>query len=187
MKHGFTYGLLALAMVTALSACGGSRIPGTAFPRTYDMPYAYPDDAPPEWKKGWEQGCKSGFSAYGNMWYKTLYNFEQDTTLLDNAYYSKSWLDAFNYCRGYINRLLAGETNSGRKTSEIFSTDSLAFPGGDLRDTSLVNKRYGLELDPWYGGIDAPGTAGATGWGNSVPCQGDWLGRKPAGCGWMGQ
>lgn len=176
-------------MLLILGSLGlsGCKSFGAAFPRTYDLPYAYPDDAPPEWKKGWEQGCKSGLSAYGNTWYKTWYNFEQDATMLDNSYYSKAWLDSFNYCRGYINRLLAGENNAGDKSGGILSTTTLNLgsPAGDLRDQSLVTKRYGLELDPWYGGMDAPGT-GKSGWGSAVPCEGDWLGQKPSGCTWMG-
>lgn len=164
----------------------GCKSVGAAFPRVYDIPYAYPEDAPEEWKKGWEHGCKSGYSAYGNMYYKTLYKYEQDPVMMRHAYYAKAWLDAFGYCRTYVNRYLAGEPFGGDKTKyELFSSSSLSVGGGDHRSTSLVNQRWGLELDQWYGGIDSPGY-GTLGWGANVPCQTDWLGRMPEGCGWMG-
>ncbi len=180
-RSGWGWIQLSIILILAITGC---KSLGATFPRPYDMPYATPEDAPPEWKKGWEHGCKSGLSAYGNDWYKTWYRFEQDTTLLTNPNYSKAWLDAFNYCRQYINRYLAAESLNPERAAGVFSTHDLNIKPGDLRGDVIVTKKSGMEPPMWQG-LDAPGW-GKNGWGADVPCESDWLGRKPANCGWMG-
>lgn len=52
-------------------------------------------------KQGWEDGCDTGLSAYGNDTYKRLYTFKQDLVLVDNPEYYRAWKDAYLYCRWY--------------------------------------------------------------------------------------
>lgn len=61
----------------------------------------------PDFTQGWQDGCKTGFSSYGNPEYKMIYNFTQDTTKIkpdekgQPSVYHKAWRDGYNYCRHY--------------------------------------------------------------------------------------
>jgi hypothetical protein len=61
---------------------------------------------PKEWYAGYQDGCESGYSAYGNDYYKTFYKFRRDPKLSKYKYYDAGWRDAFNYCRHALGRHL---------------------------------------------------------------------------------
>jgi hypothetical protein len=61
-----------------------------------------PSDAPNNYKRGWRDGCESGFSSMTSTTYKTFYSFKQDAKLRDDPVYYKAWKDTYDYCRHYI-------------------------------------------------------------------------------------
>jgi hypothetical protein len=152
----------------------------------YDMPYNVPDDAPPMWKLAWEHGCKTGFSAYGNDFYKTLYKYTQDVEKMRDPMYSKGWTDSYNFCRAFVNRALVGEGFTREPNPTLISTSNLNFKMGNRRnDRDVLGSGYfspiqenqpfvGLFVNP----LHAPG-AGSTQWGSSsvIGSDCDWLGR----------
>lgn len=154
----------------------------------YDLPYKVQEDAPPMWKLGWEHGCKTGLSAYGNDVYKTFYNYTQDVTKMKDVYYSKGWTDSFNFCRAYVNRYLAGESFSKEPVPTLFSTSNLNVKSQGQRRNDRVAIGAGYftpiqENQSFFEVYDnqfmAPGF-GSTEWGSdaaigSAHC--DYLGR----------
>lgn len=178
IKHYLT--LMVLGFL--LSACGDFK----PVSNIYDLPYASPPNAPPEYKKGWEDGCKSGFSAYGNDVMKTFYHFQQDINSMRNTSYVKAWSDSFNYCRSFVNRLQGG---SGKKVALDEAPAAISGKGMNIRATYDQRGRFPLQEPglnvPLFEGMELPGW-GTSGWGKNVPCSTDWLGRMPEGCGWMG-
>lgn len=181
--------ILYMIAVLFLAGCSGKQS-FSAFPRSYDMPYVIPpEDAPEEYKLGWEHGCKSGLSAYGNDYYKALYSYTQDVTLVNNKIYFNAWTDSFNYCRAYINRYLGGESFTQvpeDETYAIFSPRNFKLKPYDLRNKKDVHKDWGFSM---FSGLNTPGwgehTMGGffneTDWlGRSGNDKVDWLGRTPA-------
>lgn len=152
---------------------------------SYDLTISYDESAPPEWKLGWQHGCESGLSAYGNNYYKTLYKFKQDVSMIKNEYYFKAWNDGFNFCRASINRTLAGDYKTDEGTPGILSTKNLDITQSGRRDVAPMvrqgifgiggKEERGLMADMFD--VKVPGT-GSTAWGAS-PYNGtcDWLNR----------
>ncbi len=172
------YAFPVVVVCLLLSACGDFK----PVSNIYDLPYAYPPNAPPEYKAGWEHGCKTGFSSMGNLFIKTFYKFTQDENMRRNPSYMRAWIDSFDYCRSVVNRLQAG---SGRTLAEgeapaVLSNSGLNIrPNYDVRDTVGITKS-GMKLGIFQG-LDIPGW-GSAGWGKNVGCQKDWLWRTPEGC-----
>jgi hypothetical protein len=142
----------------------------------YDLPYSYPENAPEVWKLAWQHGCRSGFSVYGNLWYKTWYHFEQDVSRIDDPIYYKGWMDSFNYCRAYINRSLAGDSVGAAQDSiALFSNSRIGTITGNKRDSKAVNGSDRL-FGNLFRGVDAPGwNEEWKGYNGEESC--DWLGR----------
>ncbi len=69
-----------------------------------------PPPGPPEYQKGWSDGCESGSNAYSNSLYKTFkaFDFRFDPTLRKNRMYYQVWKDAFLYCSIYWERTQGG-------------------------------------------------------------------------------
>lgn len=61
----------------------------------------YDDDAPELYKKGWDDGCKTGLSTMNMQIYKSFYKYTQDPALVRKVMYYKAWKDAYTYCRQY--------------------------------------------------------------------------------------
>ncbi len=164
-----------LLSVMFLVSCAAAVSP------SYDMTVSYQEDAPDEWKLGWQHGCESGLSVYGNNYYKTLYKFKQDVSMLKNEYYFKSWNDSFNYCRSAINRRLSGDTLSNEEVPSLFSTKDLNITQGMKRDNAPITKQGfmfgGAERGLFSDMFDVKLMGqGSTAWGASVDkC--DWLNR----------
>ncbi len=150
----------------------------------YDLPYEVDPSAPPLYKLGWQHGCYSGFSAYGNAYYKSLYKFTQDMRYVHEDMYFKPWTDGFNYCRAYVNRSLAGDTKiDSHENPSVFSSSDLNIATGNIRDDPTIYKTGlfgGRSSAGVIGGgptnaVSLPGY-GSTAWGASAE-ECDWLGR----------
>ncbi len=174
MRLFYTFALLFL-----LSSCDYVFTPKP----TYDLPYEVDPTAPPLYKLGWQHGCYSGFSAYGNNWYKSQYKFTQDMRYVHEDMYFKPWTDGFNYCRAYINRTLSGDPRKNQENPTLFSTDSLNITSGNLRDDPAIYKTgvfSGRSTEGVIGGgpfnaVKLP-WLGSAAWGESVD-ECDWLNR----------
>jgi hypothetical protein len=66
-----------------------------------------PPKGPPEYEKGWSEGCESGMNAYGTNTYKVLTNwkYKLDYSMIKNRMYYKAWNDAFLYCSMFIEKV----------------------------------------------------------------------------------
>lgn len=151
-----------MVMLMSLSACSKPA---------YLKPYEVPDDATPSYKLGWEHGCKSGFSAYGNSWMKTFYTFTQDVNMLKDKMYKYAWHEGFHHCRHYINRYLVGQ-DFDRKEYILGSIKGFA-PTGDFRDEYTMDQEG---FSPWYDKLNTMG------WGGNN--QISWFSGET---GWLGQ
>lgn len=54
---------------------------------------------PPEYQLGWEDGCDTGFSAYGAYYYQLMYGFKKRPEMASNDQYKQGWNEGFTYCR----------------------------------------------------------------------------------------
>lgn len=166
---------LILFLLTGLTACFARTSP------VYDLTISYPEDAPPEYKLGWQQGCESGLSTYSNDYYKSMYKFKQDLSMMKSEYYSKAWNDSFNYCRSYVNRKLAGDNLNYEENPTLFSTKNLDVTNSGKRANSPIlatGLTGGQDNRGMFSGMFeayAPGQ-GSMKWGSSsYNC--DWLNR----------
>lgn len=162
-----------LLALTLMSGCGFGKIRGLDGP---------PEGAPPEYRLGWEHGCQSGFTTFSNDFYKKFYTFKQDVKMMKNVIYARAWNDSYAYCRSFINRYLTDGLLWGPGFQGI--NNNLFDGTADLRGRLPFSQDDGFG-NFFHGGMDTPGW-GSMAWGADAPCQGDWLGRKPDGCGWMG-
>jgi hypothetical protein len=53
----------------------------------------------PEYQLGWEDGCDSGMSAEGDIFYKWTYGFKKRPEMSSNDQYKQGWNEGFTYCR----------------------------------------------------------------------------------------
>jgi hypothetical protein len=65
-----------------------------------------PPAGPPEYEKGWREGCESGLNAYGTNTYKllTTWKYKLDYSMIKNKMYYKAWNDSFLYCSMFIEK-----------------------------------------------------------------------------------
>jgi hypothetical protein len=122
------------------------------------------------YQKAWKEGCESGFSVYGNTYWRTFYSYNADIKLMNsNRLYSRVWWDSFNFCRHYVNRYLTQGfwgSEGGEGSREGLNSD--------LRNEKVVEQKgFGT---PWSEGANTPGW-GAHTWGGDVGNEADWLGR----------
>lgn len=61
-------------------------------------------DGPPDFKKGWHDGCETGLGTMTTNYYKTFYKFKQDYRMINNKMYYQAWKDSYQYCRQYMFR-----------------------------------------------------------------------------------
>ncbi len=94
--------VIALLLVTACNRTPEGEISWQ--PYSMDL---NPPPGPPEYKKGWSDGCESGANAYANNTYKMFkaFEFRYDATLRTNKMYTQVWKDAFIYCSLYWERM----------------------------------------------------------------------------------
>ena len=53
---------------------------------------------PPEFQAGYQDGCESALSAYGNTYMKSVYSLRKRPEYQYNNMYNQVWRDAWNYC-----------------------------------------------------------------------------------------
>lgn len=133
--------------------------------------FEYPKGGGPVYQKAWHEGCESGFSAYGNDYWRSFYHYKADIKLMNsNKLYSRIWWDSFNFCRHYVNRYQMdgfwGGAGFGAGKRENFNQD--------LRNPKVIQEA-GFSM-PYWGGADIPGWGGMA-WGSDVEGS-DWLGRE---------
>lgn len=71
-------------------------------PRPFKM--AKTPEGPPEFKRGWEDGCETGMATESNTYYKSFYKFKQDPYSVTDPMYFGAWFDAYRYCRDYVDK-----------------------------------------------------------------------------------
>lgn len=52
----------------------------------------------PTFRQGYQDGCASGYSGYGNNFNKFFFTWKQDPALLNDPVYYQIWKDAYSYC-----------------------------------------------------------------------------------------
>lgn len=150
-------------------------------PRPWTMAHA-PEDATPEFKMGWNDGCESGLAAYGNDVYKAAYEFKQNIEMINHPLYFRAWTDGYQYCRSYINRFLNDGYWGGAgfdQTVNLRNRDTSLGPGLGIADGIFrEDGEYGRDIF----GFNANfwGEEGGDWLGRSPEYQTDWLGRTSA-------
>ena len=119
--------LLVIPLVMlSLAACEPGRIAKVERPK----------EGPPEYLKGWDDGCESGLgTSYTNDWYKTFHSYTKDKRMINNRLYSVGWKDGYHYCRHY----------SGQWVRWGYFDDY-----DSLRNTN-PGERAGFEVPGWNG------------------------------------
>ena len=92
-RNSYLQFLLAAVML-ATASCTNNVITDPA-PAALDTTVNY---GPIEFKAGYEDGCKSALSAYGNSYMKTAYSLRKRPEYQYNNMYNQIWRDAWNYC-----------------------------------------------------------------------------------------
>jgi hypothetical protein len=90
-------------MVMAISGCTSLNPITEPKPAYLEVTVNY---GPPEFKAGYEDGCKSSLAAYGNTYMKTIYSLRKRPEYQYNNMYNQVWRDAWNYC--YMSYFLYG-------------------------------------------------------------------------------
>ncbi len=165
------YGIAMVMMIVIVAGCK---------PRPWTMAHA-PEDATPQYKQGWEDGCGSGMAAYGNDVYKAAYEFKQDPKMVNHPLYFRAWIDGYQYCRPFINRYLNDGFWGGvgfDQTVNLRNRDVTLGPGlnffsNEREDGEFGRPIYGFNANYW-------GDEGGDWLGRTSDNQTDWLGR-PSG------
>jgi len=98
------YKILVIALVALLTSCNHTADGKISWePVSLNLT---PPPGPPEYQKGWSDGCESGSNAYSSTVYKTFKAFEYrfDVSMRNNKVYYQVWKDAFLYCSIYWER-----------------------------------------------------------------------------------
>lgn len=112
-----------------------------------------PQDAPPVFKQGWIDGCKTGLGTMTNTFYKTFYRFTQDPVLRKDPLYYKTWVDTYNFCRHYIyGTIREGNVRMALPFSPQYLWDNMAMSDGVFNAGLFQNRgpgTWGLFLENW--------------------------------------
>lgn len=71
---------------------------GVAACRPAPLYYVEPS-GPTEYQLGWQDGCDTGLSAQGGIFYQALYGFKKRPEMGNNELYKQAWNEGFTYCR----------------------------------------------------------------------------------------
>ena len=104
MKNKFFTYFIIILLSSVVSACNTTP-DGDISLQPYSLDLT-PPDGPPEYQKGWSDGCESGANAYANNFYKYIeaFDYKYDANLHNNKMYFQVWWDAFIYCSIYWER-----------------------------------------------------------------------------------
>ena len=132
--------IISVLLVLCTTSCSLFNNPGRV------MMKEMPKNAPPDYKKGWGDGCESGLgSAYTNSWYKTFHSYRKDLRMLTNQMYVVGWDDGNRYCRHYAGQWV--------RWGYFDTTD------GSLRDPNTP-EQYSFSIPGWNG-VKFDGNTGA--------------------------
>ena len=67
---------------------------------------------PPDYQLGWQDGCDSGISAEGDIFYKMTYGFKKRPEMAANDQYKQGWNEGFTYCRFAFAANKAGDSSN---------------------------------------------------------------------------
>ena len=90
-------------LVMALSACSTLNPIIDPKPAYLEITVNY---GPPEFRAGYEDGCRSALAAYGNSYMKTMHSLRKRPEYQYNNMYNQVWRDGWNYC--YMSYFLYG-------------------------------------------------------------------------------
>lgn len=79
--------VLCVPLILAVAAC-----------RPAPLYYVEPS-GPTEYQLGWQDGCDTGLSAQGGIFYQALYGFKKRPEMGNNELYKQAWNEGFTYCR----------------------------------------------------------------------------------------
>lgn len=104
--------------IKTVMLCGFLLIAGGCDYITHPKPYGIKTTmpGPPEYTKGWEDGCYTGMAAMSNTYYSTFYHFRQDPSMTVNKMYYQAWKDAYHYCRQYVLTFTHESADAGEST-----------------------------------------------------------------------
>lgn len=113
---------LTIATPLLLVACTSAHVDfNWAKPSSLDLT---PPPGPPEYQKGYVDGCRSGWKAYSTTFNKVFDKFRQDPVLAQNDVYYQVWKDAYAYCAAYGNSVgehgLARNDGRGGSIFDVF-------------------------------------------------------------------
>lgn len=142
----------------ALGGCTSGHMDfNWAKPSSLDMK---PPPGPPEYQKGWVDGCNSGWKGYGTTFNKVWGKFEQDPELAQNPVYYQVWKDAYAFCSAYAMSngeigLISNDGTGGGVLDVFGSWDSSPSPLdntlGNVGATTMPEWR-----NPWIMGVQQP-------------------------------
>lgn len=97
LKTPMVRAVYAMCIATAVILLGGcSQNPFTEpAPIALETKLNY---GPQEFRIGYQDGCESALSAYGNTYMKTIYTLKKRPEYQYNNMYNQVWRDAWNYC-----------------------------------------------------------------------------------------
>lgn len=149
---------ISLILILLLTACGNFTNPGRV------MKKEIPKNAPPDYKKGWEDGCESGLgSSYTNTWYKTFHSYRKDARLLNNQLYVVGWDDGNRYCRHYAGQWVRWgyfDDLDSQRDKNVAEQYTFAIPGwnGVSYESGIPEGVLGAENKDLYGNGQAADT-----------------------------
>lgn len=96
-----------------------------------------PQDASPDYKQGWTEGCETGLSHMTNAYYQTFYKFKVTESKIKIPDYYLAWKDASAYCRHYAYSVL--------RESDMRTT--LPNASGDIFNKAIPNPTNAASLN----------------------------------------
>ena len=90
-------------LISLLATTGCQRYMADIFPNRPDKDFRPDDDASPEFKQGWDDGCTTGMSGGSNTFYHMFYknNVVDGYKMTSSSDYKTAWGNAFWYCYRY--------------------------------------------------------------------------------------
>ncbi len=73
-------------------------------PKPWGIDAGMQDGAPAgsnSFRTGFKEGCDSGMSASGDMYYKSVYSYEYNANTISDVDYTRGWSLGFRHCRRY--------------------------------------------------------------------------------------
>ena len=127
-----------LVLLLLLAACYNPRLDIATMPKP-------PKHGHPSYIDGWQAGCETGMTAYGNSYMKTRYRTNFDGHRMEDPIYSRGWSLGQRYCSYYSSTYLAN--------TELAYLSNDSYTSSDARGEDTW---FSLKSDGWfsYDGFD---------------------------------